>query len=589
MRIEDLGARQWSEPVTVVPCGAIYRARVRATRVESKDVTHDQEPEARGRPRPMIGLLKENSLLLLFAVAAMGYVLGQLRLKGFSLGVAAVLFVGLGAGAIDPDLRLPEIVQSLGLVLFVYGIGLSSGPAFFASFRRRGLRDNGLALGVVAVAAAACAGEAMVLRVPGASAAGLYAGALTNTPALASVMELLKARQSDVAADPVVAYSLSYPGGVLGVILAIWIARRVFRNTAPAGAPDGPDAGAIENVTVRIERPGLTRDRALSLFREHGLAVIFGRLRRAGRLRIMVDDIPFEAGDLVTLVGREGDLTRASELVGTVSDERIDLDRHVLDFRRMFVSRAEVAEKPLSELQLPRRFGAIVTRIRRGDVDLLPTADVELELSDRVRVVAPRERMADIARFFGDSYKALSEIDVITFSMGIALGLLLGSVPIPVPGGGSFALGLAGGPLVSGLCLGRIGRTGPLVWTLPYSANLTLRQLGLVLFLAGVGTRSGHAFATTLRSGAGGGIVLAGAVVTCLSALATVSIGRAWLRIAPDVLLGIVSGIHTQPAALAFATAQTKNDLPNVGYASVYPVATIAKIALAQALVLLLR
>jgi len=538
----------------------------------------------------MLDLLKQSPLLLLFLVAALGYVLGRVQAGGFALGVAAVLFVGLGAGALDPELRLPEIVQSFGLVLFVYGIGLASGPGFFASFRRRGLRDNGLALGVVVVAAVSCAAGGMLLGLRGASVAGLFAGALTNTPALASVLDAMGGGAGESAADAVVAYSVCYPAGVLGVILALGIARRVGGSDESSPERLGVAAtGTIENLTVRIERAGLTRDGALVLFREHGLTVIFGRMQRGGQARVLADDAPLEEGDLVTLVGRQGDLARAAELVGRVSDEHIDLDRHVLDFRRMFVSKADVAEKPLAELQLPRRFGAIVTRVRRGDVDLLPTGDFELELGDRVRVVAPRERMAEVARFFGDSYKALSEIDVITFSVGIALGLVLGSIPIPMPGGASFKLGLAGGPLVVGLCLGRIGRTGRLVWTLPFSANLTLRQLGLVLFLAGVGTRSGEAFAATLRSGAGGGIFVAGAAVTCVSALTALWVGRAWLRVPPDLLLGIVSGIHTQPAALAFAADQTRNDLPNVGYASVYPVATIAKIVVAQVLLVLLR
>jgi putative transport protein len=207
-----------------------------------------------------------------------------------------------------------------------------------------------------------------------------------------------------------------------------------------------------------------------------------------------------------------------------------------------------------------------------------------LEPGDRVRIVAPRERMESVTRFFGDSYRMLSEIDVAAFGLGIVAGLLLGLVPIPMPGGGSFRLGMAGGPLVVGLVLGALERTGPITWQLPYNANLTLRQLGAVLFLAGVGIRSGHAFVGTVRSSEGLVMLVVGAAVTVAAAVLAVWLGMALLRVPVDVLCGIVAGMQTQPAVLAFAVEQSGDDLPNTGYASVYPVATIAKIVLAQVL-----
>lgn len=540
----------------------------------------------------MVSLLVQNPLLLLFAVAAVGYFAGQLRVAGFSLGVAAVLFAGLGAGALHPDLKLPEIVQYFGLVLFVYSVGLSSGPGFFGSFRKRGLRDNALALGVVSVSAALTAALGSVLGLGGALTAGLYAGALTNTPALASVLEALASAAPDVKAQPVIAYSVAYPGGVIGVILAMWIAQRVWKIDYDAEPLSRHDAAAVtrslENLTARVDRR-LTRDEALAALRARDVDVIFGRTKHGEAVSLVTDQTVFEPGDLVTLVGRSEDLARAAAELGAASDRRIDLDREVLDFRRIFVSNAGVTERPLAALHLTERLGAIVTRVRRGDVELLPHGDMELELGDRVRVVAPREKMADVAKYFGDSYRALAEIDVITFGVGVALGLLVGAIPIPLPGGASFKLGYAGGPLVVGLLLGRLGRTGRLVWTLPFSANLTLRQLGLVLFLAGVGTRSGQAFASTLRSGGGLTLLAAGALVTGAAALGSLWIGRKWLKIPMARLVGMVAGIHTQPAALAFGSQQTKNDLPNVGYATVYPIATIAKIVLAGVLLVLLR
>ena len=228
-------------------------------------------------------------------------------------------------------------------------------------------------------------------------------------------------------------------------------------------------------------------------------------------------------------------------------------------------------------------------RVRRGDVEFLPHGDTVLELGDRIRVLTQREHLDAVSSFFGDSYRAVSEIDILSFGLGLALGLIVGLIPIPLPGGSTLRLGFAGGPLIVALILGNIERTGPIVWTLPYNANLTLRQFGLVLFLAGVGTRSGWAFVTTFTQSGGFAIFVAGAVITCATAFLTLFIGYKLLKIPMSIMTGILSGQQTQPAALGFALEQAHNDLPNIGYATVYPLATIAKIVLAELLLSLLR
>ncbi len=536
-----------------------------------------------------MSLLRENPLLLLFLVASLGYVLGRVRVYGFSLGVAAVLFVGLGVGAIDRELRLPEFSQQLGLALFVYTIGLGSGAGFFQSLRRRGLRDLTIVAGAVAVSAGLTILFAKLTHTDDKTASGLFAGALTNTPALAAVVDVLAAQGADEAAKsaPVVAYSLAYPASVTAVLLSIFFARRKGAES-PETLPLSrrPPSPELNNVIVRIGRD--RGEDARTLAHGKGYGVMFGRMKRGELVSLVVDDTRFRAGDLVSVVGREPELRAAVRELGEETAERIDLDRTVVDYRRIFVSRAEACEIPLRELALPTRFGAVITRIRRGDVDLLPDAETELELGDRVRVVAPRERLAEVGKFLGDSYRALAEIDVLTFGLGITLGLLLGTIAVPLPGGGTFKLGLAGGPLIAGLLLGRLGRSGPLVWTLPFSANLTLRQIGLVLFLASVGTRSGNAFVSTLRTGHGGSVVIAGALIAVASASFVLYLGKR-LKMPLDVVTGVVSGVQTQPAALAFAVERAGSDQPNVGYASVFPLATILKIVVAQLLLSLLR
>jgi putative transport protein len=546
----------------------------------------------------LIELLKSNTLLLLFIVAAIGYPLGRVRLFGHSLGVAAVLFTGLAIGALDPDLKLPEIVYTLGLVVFVYTIGLSSGAGFFASFRRKGLRDNLLIVGMLIIAALAVAGVQYAFGLRPTLAAGLFAGSLTNTPALAAVLEQIKIiapadTRDRLLADPVVGYSITYPIGVIGMIITIAVLQRMWHVDYTAETQSLRDLGAVGqklvNRTVRITRPEISVLTVDELLRAKQWRVIFGRTLRNGEMILADGSTRLQHGDLVSLIGTEEEVTEAAAFLGEMTTERLELDRSKLDFRRIFVSNPRIVGRPLRDLQLPQRYSALVTRVRRGDMELLPHGDTVLELGDRVRVVALRERMDEVSEFFGDSYRALSEIDILTFSLGLAMGLLIGMIPIPLPGGTVFRLGVAGGPLVVALILGARERTGPLVWNIPYSANLTLRQIGLVLFLAGVGTRSGYAFVSTFTQSGGIALFGAGAGITCGIAFMTLWIGHKLLRIPMSLLIGMLAGLQTQPAVLAFALEQTKNDAPNIGYTTVYPMAMITKILLAQALVVLLR
>ncbi len=537
----------------------------------------------------MKALLIENPLLLLFVVAAIGYPIGRIRIGGVSLGVAAVLFVGLAFGSLDPDMKLPELIYQLGLILFVYTVGLSSGRLFFASLRR-GLRDNILVVAVLVLAAGMTLAAHWLLNLKPALTAGMYAGSLTNTPALASLIEYLKqavpaAAREQVLNEPVIAYSITYPVGVIGMIAAIVIAQRWFKiNYAldAAKAEPGATSRLLENRTIRITKPAATSASVSSLTSQHRWEVVFGRMRHNGQLGLAGGDTVFALGDLVSVVGPAEDLDTLTEFFGETSAETLALDRSELDYRRMFVSNPKVVGHRLRDLNLPQQFGAVVTRLRRRDIEMLVTGDTIIELGDRVRVVARREHMDTIAKFFGDSYRALSEIDILTFNLGLALGLLVGMIPLPLPGGVTIKLGFAGGPLVMALILGALNRTGPLVWNLPYNANLTLRQTGLVLFLAGIGTRAGYSFVSTLTQGGGLQIFLAGAAITLVVALLTLFIGYRVLKLPMGVLIGLLAGLQTQPAVLGFALEQSGNELPNVGYARVFPIALIAKIILAQ-------
>ncbi len=546
----------------------------------------------------MIKLLVDNPLLLLFIIAAISYPLGRIKIKGSSLGVAAVLFVGLAVGALSPDLKLPEVIYMLGAVLFVYTLGLSSGPGFVASFRSKGLRDSLFGAGILVFAAVLTVAAYLVLHLKPTLAAGMFAGSLTNTPALAGVLEYIKSNAPDalreaMLAEPVVGYSIAYPMGVIAMIVSVVVMKRLWKVDYAAEAKRLQTLGGASRLLIArsicVTRPEPINETLEELIATHRWDVTFGRLKREGQLSLVTGQTRLRPGDLLTVVGGPEDVARATAHLGQESDERLELDRSEFDYRRVFVSNPKVVGHRLSDFNLSKQFGAIVTRVRRGDIEMLAHGDTVLELGDRVRVVARREEMDTVSRFFGDSYRALSEIDVLTFSLGIAAGLLVGLIPIPLPGGVVFKLGFAGGPLVVALILGAVERIGPLVWSLPYSANLTLRQIGLTMFLAGIGTRAGYAFVSTFAQGGGVALFVAGAIITTATALATLWIGYRLLKIPMSLLTGMLAGLQTQPAVLGFALEQTNNDLPNIGYATTFPLAVIVKILLAQLLVAFLR
>jgi putative transport protein len=376
------------------------------------------------------------------------------------------------------------------------------------------------------------------------------------------------------------------------VILAAFALQRLWRVDFHAETQKLRRFQVVEqelyNRTVRVTRPEATGRPLRELRQLHTLNIVFGRMERHGELMIATGDTVLQMGDLLSVVGVPEDVDALVVLVGESTDRHLELERSEYDFRRVFVSNPDVAGRSLRELALPQRYGALVTRVRRGDVDLLAHGDTVLELGDRVRVVSRRKDLSALGDYFGDSYRELSEINLLSFGLGLTAGLLLGLVPIPLPGGVTFRLGYAGGPLLVALALGALRRSGPLVWVLPYSANLTLRQIGLSLLLAAIGVRSGHTFFTTFGESGGLLIFLAGALVTTLTALLALWAGYRWLRIPFPLLLGMLAGLHTQPAVLGYALEQADNELPNIGYALVFPVATISKIIVAQLLLSLL-
>lgn len=544
----------------------------------------------------MVEAFIENPVLLLFVVAGLGYGVGSIRIRGSNLGVAAVLFVGLAIGGLSPQLQIPETIIFLGLAIFVYTIGLSSGPSFFATFRQRGSRDIIFVIIMLTFSASIAVGLHFLFHFEASTTSGLFAGSTTNTPALAGLLDAISnIRAADgsikeMSEQAVVGYSLSYPMGVLGVMVAIVLMQRAlkidYRKEEQELKQEYPVKQDIASQTLEVARPEITGVSIRDLKKEHQMAVVFGRLQRGEQTQLTNMDTTFQVGDQVAIVGDQEEINRVAGIMGKLLPYRLSYDRTEYDTRRIFVSNPKIAGERLSTLNLNEQYAAIVTRVRRGDIDILANSNTVLELGDRVRFVARRTDIPKISRIFGDSYDDLSKINLLSFGLGMGMGLLLGMITFQLPGGVSFKLGYAGGPLIVALILGALRRTGPIVWTLPYSANLTLRQIGLILLLAGVGVNSGHTFMDTVARGGGGIIFLAGTIISFLTAVATLFIGYKMLKIPFSFLIGMVAN---QPAILDFALEKSQNKLPNIGFTLMLPVSLITKIVYVQILFAFLR
>jgi len=522
----------------------------------------------------MIDLLVDHPVALLFVVLACGAALGAVKVKGVSLGPAGALFAGLGLSAIDERLAIPEVIGSVGLALFTYGIGLSSGPQFFAS-----LRSQARTLGVVGItlvlAAAIVHVLGLVLSLGQGTVAGLYAGALTNTPALAAARDAL-----DGSNEPVVGYSVAYPIGVIGMILAAAMALRLAQRNPNADDRDLPLALGSRTIRVGPGAPRALRDLGAT-------AAVFARVERDGQQIVPGPEFEVCDGDLVAVTAPLAVLDEVTALLGEAVDAELSHDRSRVDMRRIVVSARQLTGRRLGDLELHHRFGAVATRVRRGDVDLLAHDDLILQPGDRVRVVAPRERMGEISDLLGDSERRIGELDAVGYMFGLAVGSLIGLIEVPLGGGAHFALGIAGGPLVVGLLLGRLERSGPITWQPPYGAGLSIRQLGTILFLGTVGSRSGSALVEALSSGEGIKLAIAATIAVALTAAMFVVAGRRLLGLGGARLTGALAGLETQPAVLAFATEQTGDDRVSASYAVVFPIAMLTKIVLAQLLTFL--
>ncbi len=538
--------------------------------------------------------LSESPLLYVALCLGIGSYLGHFKFKSFGLGPAAVLFLALGLSGYfathglgyDPSshalVMLPELkmLGEFGLALFAYLIGVSSGPAFFGSLKT--------ALGpVLAVVAAMVSGAAVAVGLGKAAGldmgliTGLYTGALTNTPALAAA----SAARPQLADNITIGYSITYLFGVMAMLGAGWYVTRDMKEVAKEAAKENKD---LVHTSIRVDKEGLPSLGAL--VEEFDNQIVFSRYRHNRIVTVALDEHWPVPTDIVTAIGPQEVIDHLIARMGHASSLHLPLDRSDVDFRRILVTRSDIAGKTIGELKLGHKFGAVATRVRRGSLDLLATDDLTLALGDRVRVTAAADQLARVARFFGDQERETGNINPVATMAGIAIGVAMGAIAIPMPNNVTLMLGNAGGPMIAGLILGKLQRTGKIVWTLPHAASGAMSELGLLLFLMYAGAKAGAALFTSLAGTPWLQMIGIGVVVALTSALLQILLGRYVFKTRVFEMAGQLSGSQTQPAVLVFVNERLKfNPNVNVAYSFAYPAAMVSKVMIAPLLVLFLK
>jgi len=539
------------------------------------------------------------SLILLSSVAAGGLALGAVKIKGVGLGSAGVLFVGLLVGSLGfgMDPAVTEFLREFGLMLFVFTMGLQLGPGFFDSLRRAGLSLNVLAVSIV-LAGVLCTWLCGVLfNIAAGARLGLFSGSTTNTPSLGAAQQALQAIAAppDQMLLPALAYSASYPIGIIGIIASLLLLQRFFKIDMAAEvrafySVQKQGTEPLARLNVRVENANLEGLTVHDLPGRRETGVIISRLQRADESAVInaTEETPVRLGDHLLLVGTAENLASFQRIIGSVAEVDLMKAPGVVSFKRVVVTNRKLLGKSLAELGLDHLHGVTVTRIVRAGVEMTAVPGVKLQFGDFLHVVGETSGLEAAAKTLGNSLLALNTTQFIPVFIGLALGVLAGSLPISVPGLASpLKLGLAGGPLVVAILLSRLGRVGPLVWHMPANTNLAFRELGIAMFLACVGLSAGPKFFSTVMSH--DGLIWAGAalVVSMVPLLVAGIIGRRWMRLNFLVLSGLLTGSMTDPPALAFANGLAKSDAPSIAYATVYPATMLARILMAQVMVLL--
>ncbi|NCT10397.1 MAG: transporter [Flavobacteriia bacterium] len=523
--------------------------------------------------------LFSNSYFVLFLIILIGFIIGRIKIKGISLDVSAVIFVALFFG--HYGIVVPVDFQYIGLVLFIFTIGIQAGPSFFESFKKNGRQLATLVTLLIVVAGSITFLIHKFFGVDKNLAIGLLNGSLTSTPGLATAI--------DITGSPLasIGYGIGYPFGVIGVILFVNLLPRIMRVNLREQEKTFKDSVLAEYPEILakhfiVENENVIGKSLKDLNIRFMTKAVVSRIKHQDTVIIPENDVILQKGDVVRAVGSNEALERVKLLLGHQTTEEIPLDKKY-DVRSILVTNKEVVKKTLGQLHLEEAHNTTITRVRRSGIDLSPSPSLKLQFGDKLIVISSKENMEEISKIFGDN--KLSNTDFLPITLGIILGILVGKITVNF-GDFAFGLGLTGGILIVALILGRTGKTGPIMWTMTGEANQVLRQIGLLFFLAAVGSSAGSSLESTFQQ-YGIELFVYGAFITLIPMIVTTFVARYYFKINILVLLGTLTGGMTSTPGLAATDTMVDSDAPAIAYATVYPIAMVVLIIVVQILSLI--
>ncbi|ESP29151.1 hypothetical protein G832_03835 [Escherichia coli HVH 178 (4-3189163)] len=539
---------------------------------------------------------------ILALVAVVGLFIGNVKFRGVGLGIGGVLFGGIIVGhfvsqagmTLSSDML--HVIQEFGLILFVYTIGIQVGPGFFASLRVSGLRLNLFAVLIVIIGGLVTAILHKLFDIPLPVVLGIFSGAVTNTPALGAGQQILRDLGTPMAmVDQMgMSYAMAYPFGICGILFTMWMLRVIFRVNVETEAQQHEstrtNGGAlIRTINIRVENPNLHNLAIKDVPILNGDKVICSRLKREETLKVPSPETVIQLGDLLHLVGQPADLHNAQLVIGQEVDTSLSTKGTDLRVARVVVTNENVLGKRIRDLHFKERYDVVISRLNRAGVELVASSDISLQFGDILNLVGRPSAIDAVANVLGNAQQKLQQVQMLPVFIGIGLGVLLGSIPVFVPGfPAALKLGLAGGPLIMALLLGRIGSIGKLYWFMPPSANLALRELGIVLFLSVVGLKSGGDFIHTLVDGEGLSWIGYGALITAVPLITVGILARMLAKMNYLTMCGMLAGSMTDPPALAFANnLHPTSGAAALSYATVYPLVMFLRIITPQLLAVL--
>ncbi|WP_227479881.1 putative transporter [Escherichia coli] len=539
---------------------------------------------------------------ILALVAVVGLFIGSVKFRGIGLGIGGVLFGGIIVGhfvsqagmTLSSDML--HVIQEFGLILFVYTIGIQVGPGFFASLRVSGLRLNLFAVLIVIIGGLVTAILHKLFDIPLPVVLGIFSGAVTNTPALGAGQQILRdlGTPMEMVDQMGMSYAMAYPFGICGILFTMWMLRVIFRVNVETEAQQHESSrtngGAlIRTINIRVENPNLHDLAIKDVPILNGDKIICSRLKREETLKVPSPDTIIQLGDLLHLVGQPADLHNAQLVIGQEVDTSLSTKGTDLRVERVVVTNENVLGKRIRDLHFKERYDVVISRLNRAGVELVASGDISLQFGDILNLVGRPSAIDAVANVLGNAQQKLQQVQMLPVFIGIGLGVLLGSIPVFVPGfPAALKLGLAGGPLIMALILGRIGSIGKLYWFMPPSANLALRELGIVLFLSVVGLKSGGDFVNTLVNGEGLSWIGYGALITAVPLITVGILARMLAKMNYLTMCGMLAGSMTDPPALAFANnLHPTSGAAALSYATVYPLVMFLRIITPQLLAVL--